>query len=98
MAWSRCRYRKMFTKFTAVRRGVSRGPTTYQRDVPVSATKYIKPSYNNLGLGVRLITTTTRKMTYILISFEALRGIRADATCYRSMTYGEIEFACALRR
>jgi hypothetical protein len=54
--------------------------TNRKRNVPVSATKYIKPSYNKLWSRVRHITTTTRKMTYIFISFEALQRVSDDAT------------------
>jgi len=65
--------------FMPVRRAVSRTTTHRKRNVPVSATKYIKPSYNNLWSRIRHITTITRKMTYIFMSLEALQRVSADA-------------------
>ena len=50
------------------------------RDVPVSATKYPKPSYNKLRFEVRLMACVIKKKTetYIFRSFEELLGVSAN--------------------
>jgi len=88
--------------FTAVQGVVGRRLPTRRRDVPVSATKYPRPSYSNLG-PVRHIAASTRKD---VLHIHKLRDTaRTRSQCGRHVlqeqhmiAYAEAVFAFALRR
>ncbi len=53
------------------------------RDVPVSATKYPKPSYNKLRFEVRLMASVIKTKTYMFKSLLELQAVSVDGLCYK---------------